>query len=666
MRTILIVSTVLLAAGLSLFTGCTSDSWSAWQDVPESHAIVDGEPVDLGAQTKAQASAKSVGCVACHEGVGDPHVTQSNFIGCTDCHGGDAGAKTKEAAHPSPRHPEAWARNGSPSAANPERSYALLNDEDPAWVRFVNPGDLRVANEACGGCHGDVVLNVSKSLMTTSAHFWGTAAYCNGALPLKRSLLGESYSKEGVPQKVNQVPAMSEAEMARQSVSPFLLPLPRFEALQAGNIYRVFERGSSLPNPVIGLPDKEEEAGLPNNRLSERGLGTELRIDFPVLNLHKTRLNDPHLSFLGTNDNPGDFRSSGCTACHMVYANDRSPVHSGPWAKYGNRGLTAPDNPDPQIKKDEPGHPVKHEFTKAIPSSQCMVCHMHQPNSFVNSYYGFTMWTYETDGDVPGPGGKTLWPKQSRHPSHEELVAAFERNPEEAAARGNWIDPDYLADASQINAKAKHTQFADYHGHGWMFRAVFKMDREGNLLDKDGAVVPYDSPDKFKGVVPIEGSLPGDAVMEGEGAHDARRAVHLKDVHAEVGMHCVDCHFLTDVHGNGKLYHEYQAAVEITCKDCHGTVREYANLKQTPSGPAAGSGSRKLIDMKTSSGDRRFEWRDGKLVQRSMVDPEKQWEVSQVKESVTPGDDNPNWNPRAAWAKTVRRDGTTWGAVDDK
>ncbi len=27
----------------------------------------------------------------------------------------------------------------------------------------------------------------------------------------------------------------------------------------------------------------------------------------------------------GTNDQPGDYRASGCTACHVVYANDRRP-----------------------------------------------------------------------------------------------------------------------------------------------------------------------------------------------------------------------------------------------------------------------------------------------------------------------------------------------------
>ena len=48
--------------------------------------------------------------------------------------------------------------------------------------------------------------------------------------------------------------------------------------------------------------------------------------------------------------------------------------------------------------------------------------------------------------------------------------------------------------------------------------------------------------------------------------------MHLKDIHLEKGMHCVDCHFEQDNHGNGKLYGETRAAVEIDCVDCHGTI----------------------------------------------------------------------------------------------
>jgi hypothetical protein len=386
---------------------------------------------------------------------------------------------------------------------------------------------------------------------------------------------------------------------------------------QPANLYRVFEKGSRLLNPIVGVPDKFEDPGRPNNRLSDRGKGTLNRVDLALLNVHKTRLNDPHLSFLGTNDQPGDYRSSGCTACHVVYANDRSFVHAGPYAKKGHRGL-AVDNPDPTIPKDEPGHPIAHAFTKGIPSSQCMTCHMHQPNSFLNTYYGYQMWTYETDGEA-------MWPTTRKDPSHKELVELHNRNPEGAAAFGKWGDPEFLANATDLNPSLKHTQFADYHGHGWMFRAVFKTDRKGNLLDAEGNVIPYDDPDKFKGVVPRV-DVDGETLAPSTKEH--RRAVHLKDIHAERGMHCTDCHFVQDVHGDGKIYSEYQAAISIKCEDCHGTTRAYANLRM--SGPAAASMDdrpdlKRLDDpsYKTPWGEARFERKrvDGKTVylQRSMV-----------------------------------------------
>ena len=59
-------------------------------------------------------------------------------------------------------------------------------------------------------------------------------------------------------------------------------------------------------------------------------------------------------------------------------------------------------------------------------------------------------------------------------------------NPDETAARGTWSDPEFLANVTDLNPQRKHTQFADFHGHGWVFRAVFKKDRKGNLLDYRG------------------------------------------------------------------------------------------------------------------------------------------------------------------------------------
>ncbi|MGZ8853656.1 MAG: hypothetical protein ACXW2X_09680, partial [Thermoanaerobaculia bacterium] len=284
---------------------------------------------------------------------------------------------------------------------------------------------------------------------------------------------------------------------------------------------------------------------------------------------------------------------------------------------------------DPTSPKNEKGHPIRHQFTRAVPTSQCMSCHMHQPNSFVNTYLGYTMWDYETDAEL-------LWPKQQKYPTETEKRASLDRNPEGAAVRGLWSDPDFLEKVSTLNAQARHTQFADYHGHGWNFMAVYKRDRKGNLLDAGGHIVAFDDPAKFS------------------------KAVHLQDIHLEKGMHCVDCHFAQDEHGNGQLYGEYGNTIEIECQDCHGDVNGYATLRT--SGPAAPPGGTDLGMGTTPSGRRRFRWINGRLFQRSMVDPDMQWEVVQVKDSITPG--NPHYNERSRYAKTVQRDGTTAGEVD--
>jgi hypothetical protein len=185
--------------------------------------------------------------------------------------------------------------------------------------------------------------------------------------------------------------------------------------------------------------------------------------------------------FLGTNDNPGDYRNSGCAGCHVVYANDRDPQEGGPYAAFGNRGTGSAL--DPTIRKGETGHPIVHRMTTAIPTSQCMICHMHQPNLFLNSMLGYTMWDYET-------GAPQMWPKKQRYPTDEEMRAALERNPEAAVVRGKWADPNFSADVNELNPKLTDTQFADYHGHGWNFRAIFKRDRKGNLLDDANNVIP--------------------------------------------------------------------------------------------------------------------------------------------------------------------------------
>jgi hypothetical protein len=222
---------------------------------------------DLSRQTATEAALKSHGCISCHQGVGDMHRSPNVHLGCTDCHGGDPCATTKQAAHVHPKHPEAW-----PGSANPQRSYTLLNHESADFVRFVNPGDLRVAHVSCGGCHASMVLQVRKSMMTHGCMLWNSALYNNGAISTKPACFGESYSPEGRGQRLQTVPPPTDHERRYEAVVRFLDPLPRFERQQPGNILRIFERGGRF-RPEIGNPERLEENGRPRTRLSVRGRG---------------------------------------------------------------------------------------------------------------------------------------------------------------------------------------------------------------------------------------------------------------------------------------------------------------------------------------------------------------------------------------------------------
>jgi len=592
-------------------------------------------------QSPDEALVKSTGCLTCHTDTDSMsmHASPGVVLGCTDCHGGNANAgKPFEAqkgddayqaalnkAHVLPSYPKDW---NFPSSANPEISYTLLNREAAEFVRFVNPSDLRVANEACGACHMPTVQAAKRSIMATGAQLFGAASYANNILPYKNYVLGEAYTRDGEPSAIAG-PVLADPEKAAKEhgVLPILYPLPTWENVPPGDIFRVFERGGrNISNvfPETGLPNalgqlqRLEEPGRPDFKQSNRGPGTGGRIAVPLLNIHKTRLNDPLMWFLGTNDNPGDFRTSGCGSCHVVYANDREPRHSGAYAQHGNTGKT--QTVDPTINKNEEGHPLKHVFTRAIPTAQCMSCHMHQPNMFVNTFLGYTMWDYEADAP-------NMFPKEQRYPSHEEKFNIMSKNPEGAAVRGLWSEQEFLRDVWKKNDQMKDTQFADYHGHGWNFRAVFKKDRKGNLLDSKNHIVEPDDPKKFD------------------------KAVHMSSVHLDVGMHCVDCHFSQDNHGNGHVYGEVAGAVEIDCVDCHGTVTEYPKLKT--SGPAAPPGGTDLSLIRNPNGQKRFEWKEDGLYQRSLLWPGKEWKLSLLKDVIDPKHDE--FNAKAARSKTMRK-----------
>ncbi len=316
-KKILLVVALMLASAL----------FAAEDEQPRriDYPIFPPAPVNQG---QADAELKSAGCVSCHSAsdAKTMHASPAVVLGCTDCHGGSASEFkpegvvgetdydiVRERAHVQPLYPESW---HYPSSANPERSYTLLNRESPEFTRFVNPSDYRVATAACGACHQPVIDASVRSMMATGVMLWGGAAYNNGILPFKNYLLGEGYTGDGEAAKVTGSGLPADLAV-RHGVLPELYPLPSWETVKPGDVFRVFEKGgrnvtnlfpeTGLPN-VLGQIQRLEEPGRPDIRQSNRGPGTGARISVPLINIHKTRLNDPFTWFMGTNDQPGDYR----------------------------------------------------------------------------------------------------------------------------------------------------------------------------------------------------------------------------------------------------------------------------------------------------------------------------------------------------------------------
>ena len=87
-------------------------------------------------------------------------------------------------------------------------------------------------------------------------------------------------------------------------------------------------------------------------------------------------------------------------------------------------------------------------------------------------------------------------------------------------------------------------------------------------------------------------------------------------------------------------------------------------MRPSPNAPANQSESRKLITthgrhldtLRTPWGQRRFEWSaTGTLIQRTMTDENKTWEVVQTADTITPG--NVHFNPKSYRAKLMTKDG---------
>jgi hypothetical protein len=274
------------------------------------------------------------GCLGCHGGIEDMHPWQA--LSCTDCHGGDGRSSIKEAAHVQPR--VGW----------PKDERVRSRSFEPAFARFRNPADLRVADVSCGACHGRLVEHLEKSLHGTTAGHLNDGLYENGVNPTRQA------------------------------------------------IYSVFSVQDDDVRSEHGLAQLRSVGDLrPPRRSSSRGGGGELAphaADLPRKACNQCHLYSEGVGLTGRLGQDGLYRGEGCAACHVPYAEN---------------GLSA--SGDVTIDRFEPGHPKQHVMVTAPPTGTCVSCHIGDA-SIGNSFRGLAQLypNMPAGPDIPGTTDRLL------------------------------------------------------------------------------------------------------------------------------------------------------------------------------------------------------------------------------------------------------------------
>lgn len=170
---------------------------------------------------------------------------------------------------------------------------------------LANPSDLRVAEQTCGQCHGAIVKKVKSSIM---AHRSGTQSgtlFPNGLQPTREDVhfnMAPVSTTPGLPLPKNHPPPTGAVAG--------LEPLPTFK--ESGDVF-------------FDLLRKE---------------CTSCHLWTPAKALR------------------GNFRATGCAACHMPYAEDGKSLSK-----------------DVAMNPEKAGRPLRHQLTKQIPITQCATCH---------------------------------------------------------------------------------------------------------------------------------------------------------------------------------------------------------------------------------------------------------------------------------------------------
>jgi hypothetical protein len=474
----------------------------------------------------APIAATAESCMRCHNGslhddyagsgLENPHpFAGAATLKCTECHGGDGEAEAIDKAHvpPPPEIGDRKKQKDDPRAYFNRLTLAGM-DKFPDYVvdgvtytsidylQFVNPGDLRVVtqNRSCGKCHALHAEGVARSPLATETGILGGAMFTLGvenAVPANQGLYHNTASDKSF--RAVDDPAFVY-DPAKVGAVGELVEFPVFSVHGANGPLDIFN------NPAY------DAANLPNSVQPDNSVAT----DSPLANLFHEQIaftcGDCHLGSAGANNRYGDFRSSGCTACHMRYSQDGRANK-----KYAKINKREPRDPD-DIDEPERPHVKRHliasiaktlntgEAVQGIDDYTCAGCHQGS-NRTVMQYWGIRL---DQNADVP------------RHRQYPANPDSFRTTHDDT----RLFDPKVRNRTFNGRNPNQYILFEDYDGDG---------------RDDTPADVHYEA---------------GLGCIDCHGSHDLHGGV--------VGGN------------NNPIYSHMEQAVAIRCESCHGTVDAYA------------------------------------------------------------------------------------------
>ena len=493
---------------------------------------------DSGSRGDLLQSASAESCMTCHNGsqaddyggpgIENPHPfgTASN-LGCTTCHGGNPLGTDQATSHvpPPPQIGDrqqwitdrrAYFNRLTLTGIDKYPDYTVNGTTYTAidYLQFVNPSDLRVVTQgrSCGVCHSPHVDTVANSLLATEAGILSGAMYAAGsenAVPSNQGLFEDTAADMGF----------------RPVFDPTYVPDPMNEGTVGSLIeFPVFSvRGANGPLDIHNNPAYDSQ-NLPASLNADNSVIT----NSPLANLFHEQVaftcGDCHLGSAGANNRYGDFRTSGCAACHMRKSLSGRSLSGDP-----NINRLEPYDVD-DIDEPELSHLGRHvirsvaqtlpsgEFLQGIDDYSCAGCHQGS-NRTVMQYWGIRL---DQNQDVR---------RRVQYPANPVSYRT-------TSGDTRLFDPNVIIyDQNGVEIRRGNQ---DFNGR----------NRNQYLLEED-----YD----------------------GDGRDDTP-----PDVHYEAGMGCIDCHGSYDLHGGDvlaletEIHSRMEQAVAIKCESCHGSVDAYA------------------------------------------------------------------------------------------